>query len=103
MGPAKVPIANRGVERWCAPPRTADAYFWMVVTTKLSQVPMEPWPNKRAFPLSAGLPEPTGIDTLRSGASGCWYGNASIRLKSPWAIENDEIFPASDSAAPSDG
>src|SRR2546429_4258486 len=54
-----------------------------IVTTKFVNLAFAPWPNRRSY---------IGTDTLSAGASGCWNGNASSRLKRPWAMTPELIL-----------
>ena len=55
----------------------AGYLFVVVFTLKLSKLAMAPCPNARSL---------VGMETLSSGASGCWNGKGSRRLKRPWPM-----------------
>src|SRR5207245_299164 len=65
-----------------------------IVTTTLANLAFAPWPNRRSL---------IGTETFDAGASGCWNGNASSRLKSPWAMTTESILSRKSSPGPSDG
>lgn len=67
-------VADPGVAR--RQPRSS------IVTTKSPKLAPAPCPKIRSL---------IGIDTLNSGASGCWNGNASRRLNSPCPITTVSI------------
>src|SRR5258708_17309075 len=59
------------------PPRST---LFPYTTLFRSHLAFAPWPNRRSL---------IGTETFSAGASGCWNGNASSRLKRPWAMTTE--------------